>query len=166
MLFKGCHGGGEWGGVGVRSACSQVEEEGGLAMAHARAGVPRHERRAVRRRQPGDGGAGSRMGEAGEEREGRERGRLATRPARGVGPTCQRRKEGREWQVGLAAIQIKFEIIQIRSNLVQIKTSLPELENFKIKYCCEVFDKKNNFPYSNLLRFRMDFELKIWKVKV
>jgi hypothetical protein len=40
---------------------------------------------------------------------------------------------GREWQVGPAAIQIKFEIIQIHSNLVRIKTSIPKVENFEIK---------------------------------
>jgi hypothetical protein len=45
------------------------------------------------RRQPGDGGVGSHTGEARKEREGRERGRLASGPAHGMGPTCQRRKE-------------------------------------------------------------------------
>jgi hypothetical protein len=39
----------EESGVGVRSACGQVEEERG-ATVHARAGGPRHERRAVGRR--------------------------------------------------------------------------------------------------------------------
>jgi hypothetical protein len=44
-----------------------------------------------------------------------------------VPPVSEGRREGREWQVCPAAIQIKFEIIQIYSNLVRIKTSLPEL---------------------------------------
>jgi hypothetical protein len=67
--------------------------------------------------------------------------------------------------VGPAAIQIKLEIIQIYFNLVRIKISLSELKNFEIKYGCELFDKRNNFPYNNLLRFRMDFELKIGKLR-
>jgi hypothetical protein len=66
---------GEWGGpVSARPS----GEGGGLAMACARAGGPGHERRAVGWRQPGDDGAVSRTGEAGEEREGRERGRLVS----------------------------------------------------------------------------------------
>jgi hypothetical protein len=81
------------GGSGLARGQVEEEEGGGLAMARARAGGPRHERRAVGRRQLGDGGAGSRAWEAGEEREGRERGRLVGGPARRVGPTCQRSKE-------------------------------------------------------------------------
>jgi hypothetical protein len=47
----------------------------------------------VRRRRPGDGGAGSRMGEAGEEREGRERGgRLVGGSACGVGPSGREKR--------------------------------------------------------------------------
>jgi hypothetical protein len=57
-------------------------------MVHARAGDSEHERRAVGRRQPKNGGAGSRTGEAGEERVGREWERLAGGPARGVCPAC------------------------------------------------------------------------------
>jgi hypothetical protein len=49
-------------------------KRGGLAMARARVGGPGHERHAVGRWQPADGGTGSRTGEAGEEREGREQG--------------------------------------------------------------------------------------------
>jgi hypothetical protein len=46
----------------------------------------------VGQRQPRDSGVGSRTGEAGEEREGRERGgRLAGGPAHGVGPAAERK---------------------------------------------------------------------------
>jgi hypothetical protein len=99
----------------------------------------------------------------GRGRERRERADEADQWARLLAKEGGR---GREWQVGPTAIQIKFKIIQIRSKLVRIKTRLPELENFKIKYVCEVFDKRNNFPASNFLRFRMDFELTISEVKV
>jgi hypothetical protein len=37
---------------------------------------------------------------------------------------------------------------------------LPELEKLQIKYGCEGFEVRNNFPYRNFLRFEMDFELK------
>jgi hypothetical protein len=98
----------------------------------ARAGGPGHERRVVRQRQLGDNGARSRTGEAGEEREEREQmGWPVGRPAE-WGPAI--RGMVREWQVGPAAIQIKFKIIQICSNLVRINTSLLKLQNFKIKY--------------------------------
>jgi hypothetical protein len=70
------------------------------------------------------------------------------------------RGRGREWQVGLTAIQINFDIIQIRSNLVRIKTSLPEPENLELKYGFERFDERNNFIHRNFSRFKMDFKLK------
>jgi hypothetical protein len=76
------------------------------------------------------------------------------------------RGRGREWQVGPAAIQVKFEIIQILSNLVRIKTSLPELENFEIKYAFGGFEEMNNFLHRNFIRFEMNFEVKFWEVKV
>jgi hypothetical protein len=103
----------------------------------------------------------------GRERERRERAGEASQwasPLSGSRLSAKEGGRGREWQVGPVAIQIKFKIIQIRSNLVRIKTSLTELKNFEIKYGCEVFDKRNNF--TNFLRFRMDFELKFWEVKV
>jgi hypothetical protein len=70
------------------------------------------------------------------------------------------RGRGREWQVGPAVIQIKFEIIQIRSNLVRIRINLPKLENFEIKYGFEGFDERNNFIPRNFSKFEMDFKLK------
>jgi hypothetical protein len=69
-------------------------------MARARAGGPGHERCAVGRRQPRDGGAGSRTGEVGEEREGRERGgRLAGGPARRVGPSGREKRQAESLRV-------------------------------------------------------------------
>jgi hypothetical protein len=98
----------------------------------------------------------------GKEREGERR--LVGGLARVWGPAVRGR--GREWQVGPAAIQIKFEIIQIRFNLVCINTSLPELKNFEIKYGFGGFEEMNNFLHRNLIRFEMNFELKIWEIKV
>jgi hypothetical protein len=52
---------------------------------------PGHERHAVGQRQPGDGGAGSCTGEAGEERDGRDRvGWPVGRPTE-WGPTTERK---------------------------------------------------------------------------
>jgi hypothetical protein len=114
---------------------------------------------------PGTTTSGRAQGRQGKREKGESGGGWPVgRPAEWVPPVSEGRREGREWQVGPVAIQIKFKIIQIRSNLVRIKTSLTELKNFEIKYGCEVFDKRNNF--TNFLRFRMDFELKFWEVKV
>jgi hypothetical protein len=41
-----------------------------------------------------------------------------------------------------------------------------EIENFDIKYGCEVFSERNNFLHRNFFRFEMDFELKIREFKV
>jgi hypothetical protein len=81
-------------------------------------GDPGHERRAVGRRQPGDGGVGSRTGEAGEEREGREQGRLASGTAHGVGPACERRKEGGERMASVPGCNSNK--IRNNSNLFQL----------------------------------------------
>jgi hypothetical protein len=66
-------------------------EGGGLAMARSRAGGPGHEQHAVGQRQPGNGGAGSRIGEAREEREGRERGSWSVGQPVEWGPAAERR---------------------------------------------------------------------------
>jgi hypothetical protein len=50
--------------------------------------------------------------------------------------------------------------------LVRIKTSLSKLENFEIKYKFRGFEGMNNFLHRNFIRFQMNFELKIWEVKV
>jgi hypothetical protein len=36
-----------------------------------------------------------------------------------------------------------------------------EIKKIGIKYGCEGFDVRNNFPHRNFLGFLMDFELKI-----
>jgi hypothetical protein len=41
-----------------------------------------------------------------------------------------------------------------------------EIENFDIKYGCEVFSERNNFLHRNFFRFEIDFELKIREFKV
>jgi hypothetical protein len=95
---RGGSGKREWsqGGSGVARGHME-EEEGGLGMARARARVPGHERRVVGQRQPRDSGAVSRTGEAGEEREGRERGRLASRADSGWGPANKGKGAGDRW---------------------------------------------------------------------
>jgi hypothetical protein len=114
---------------GVRSTCGQMEgQEGAWPRRALKLEPPGHERRAVGWRQPGDGDAVSRMGEAGKEREGRQRGRLAGGLARGVGPACQGRKERgeREWQVGPGLRLNVFELISKVFKLDSTKTKLPK----------------------------------------
>jgi hypothetical protein len=53
--------------------------------------------------------------------------------------------------------EFKFNPVQ---NFVQSKLDLPGLENFDIKFGCEVFDERDNFPYRNFSRFEIEFELK------
>jgi hypothetical protein len=48
--------------------------------------------------------------------------------------------------------------------LVQTEISLPELEKFEIKYGCEGFDERNNFPYRNFPRFEPYFNQKSGKL--
>jgi hypothetical protein len=40
------------------------------------------------------------------------------------------------------------------------------LQKFEIKYGWKLLGIRNNFPYRNLLRFKMDLELKNWEIKV
>jgi hypothetical protein len=47
--------------------------------------------------------------------------------------------------------------------LKQPKRCLPNPEKIQIKYGFEGFGISNNFPYRNLLRFYMNFELKNWR---
>jgi hypothetical protein len=44
--------------------------------------------------------------------------------------------------------------------LIRLKDDLPELEKIEIKYGCEVFEIRSNFPYRNFLILEVDFELK------
>jgi hypothetical protein len=55
-------------------------------------------------------------------------------------------------------IQILKMPIQIYANLIHSKSDLSLLQKFEIKYGCEEFDVSNNFPYRNILRFKMNFE--------
>jgi hypothetical protein len=45
--------------------------------------------------------------------------------------------------------------------LERLKWCLPHLEKFQIKYGHEGFEVRNNFPYWNVSKFRIEFELKI-----
>jgi hypothetical protein len=47
--------------------------------------------------------------------------------------------------------------------LDSVKKYLSELEHFEIKYGWKGCEIRNNFPYSNFIRFRMEFELKFRK---
>jgi hypothetical protein len=42
-----------------------------------------------------------------------------------------------------------------------LKKGLSELKNFEIKYGWKEIEIRNNFPYRNFSRFKMEFELKI-----
>jgi hypothetical protein len=53
-----------------------------------------------------------------------------------------------------------FKGISKRSDLIRLKDGLSELKNFQIKYGCERIKIRNNFPYSNFLKFGIEFELK------
>jgi hypothetical protein len=57
----------------------------------------------------------------------------------------------------------KFKIFQFCSNLIQTKTNLLEVKKFEIKYGCEGFCVRNNFPYRNFSIFEKYFELKFRK---
>jgi hypothetical protein len=49
-------------------------------------------------------------------------------------------------------------LIQTRPNLLRSKRDLSMLQKFKIKYGLKVFEIRNNFPYKDSLKFKMDFE--------
>jgi hypothetical protein len=112
---------------------------------------------------------GSHVARPGREKKGRGGGGGSVGGADrwagpGVGPSCKR--EGERMACGPGCNSKKFKIIQICSNLVRIKTSLSELKNFKIKYGFGGFEEMNYFLHRNFIRFKMNFELKIWEVKV
>jgi hypothetical protein len=50
-----------------------------------------------------------------------------------------------------------FKRIQIHSNFDYSKKDLPIIENFDLKYGCEVFEERNHFFHWNFSRFAMDF---------
>jgi hypothetical protein len=53
----------------------------------------------------------------------------------------------------------EFKIIQIQFKPDSIQTGLSQAQKIKIKYDFEGFDERNNFPYINLLRFEVYFEI-------
>jgi hypothetical protein len=160
-------------------------KSGVLAMARARARGPGHERHRVGQRQPEDDGTGSCTGEAGEEREGRERGGggwlvgqltewASSREKRrakslrvdrpgGEGPAGKEREgEGAAAMRGPWGLNYKMNFdINFKSvpTWFESKPVFPT-QKIKIKYGCEGFEERNNFLHSNFFRFEMDFELK------
>jgi hypothetical protein len=97
-------------------------------------------------------------------RGGRKGGWPVGRPVGWGPPICETRREGERMASGSGCDSIKFEIIQIRPNLIQTKTNTPLLQTFEIKYGWKVFEIRNNFPYHNFSRFKMEFELKFREV--
>jgi hypothetical protein len=58
---------------------------------------------------------------------------------------------------------ICFDLLKNFSNdfeLVRFKDGLPVLEKNQLKYGCEGFEVRNDFPYVNFLIFETKFELK------
>jgi hypothetical protein len=51
-------------------------------------------------------------------------------------------------------------------NFDQSKNNLPGLNFFEIKYGCEGFEERRNYPHRNFLIFEMDFELKFREVSM
>jgi hypothetical protein len=90
--------------------------------------------------------------------------------AHGGDPVGERRgghagRPGKERNMGPAQKNsICFDLFKNFSNdfeLIQLKDGLPLLKKIQIKYGCEGFDVRNNFPYINFLIFETEFELKI-----
>jgi hypothetical protein len=54
-------------------------------------------------------------------------------------------------------VQIKFEN---PPNFGWFKRYIPALQKFEIKYGWKAFEIRINFPYRNVSRFEMEFELK------
>jgi hypothetical protein len=71
---------------------------------------------------------------------------------------------------GLNLIQFQIQTdsnqVQIVSNFDRSKNGLPELQKFGIKYGCEGLEESNKFVHRNFIRLKINFELKIWEVKV
>jgi hypothetical protein len=121
---------------GVRSARGHVKEEGGLAMARARAGGPGHEHVWSDGGSPGTTAPGRARGRQGK-REKRERVGEAGRWAGTWSESCllvKERERGREWQVGPGLRLNVFKLVQKCSNLIQSKTDLLKLQKFELKY--------------------------------
>jgi hypothetical protein len=56
-----------------------------------------------------------------------------------------------------------FKLFSKRLELNQLKDKLPILQKNQIKYVFEAFEIRNNVPYWNLSKCRIDFELKFKK---
>jgi hypothetical protein len=61
---------------------------------------------------------------------------------------------------------MNLNLNQTLPNFILSKQNLFGIENFEIKYGCEGFEERNNLLHRNFFRFKMDFELKIWEIKV
>jgi hypothetical protein len=48
----------------------------------------------------------------------------------------------------------------MKPNMFWFKSGLSKIEKIEIKYGCEGFEPRNNFPYLDFSIFRMDFKLK------
>jgi hypothetical protein len=99
---------------------SHMKEEGRPGHGGRLSWGPQARARAVGRLQPRDGGAGSRAGEAGEEREGRESGGgwLVGQPMEWVPPVSEGKREG-ERLVGGPRLRLNvFKLDQKCSNLI------------------------------------------------
>jgi hypothetical protein len=59
-------------------------------------------------------------------------------------------------QINLNEFETKSNPMKIHS----IKTRLSRGSKFEIKYSFEEFVERNNFPFRNISRFEMEFELK------
>jgi hypothetical protein len=99
-----------------------------------------------------EAGGGRRIGAHGGDPVGERRGGRAGRPEkeRNMGPTQKN--------------SFCFDLFIKISNgfeLIPFKGGLSVLEKFQIKYVCEGFEVRNNFPYINFLISETKFELKI-----
>jgi hypothetical protein len=78
----------------------------------------------------------------------------ATRQGRGCGLLwADRHWLGSENNIFFQKLFNIFELIQSKGDVAMI-------QNFQIKYCFKYFEIRNNFPYWNFSKFRLEFELK------
>jgi hypothetical protein len=56
-----------------------------------------------------------------------------------------------------------YIFFQMKPNLFWLKSDFFKLEKFEVNYGCERFEIRNNLPFRNFSRFKMDFELKFKK---
>jgi hypothetical protein len=82
-------------------------------------------------------------------------------------------KEGPQPQFQAAAVKFnlqsnsnRFKTYSNHSNFNCLKNVLPKLKKFETKYGFEDLKRMNNCLHRSIYWFRMDFELKIWEIKV